>query len=209
MIEVIVVIALAWCIVNFALKKVTVIGSAMENTLNNGEEVLVNTFFKHFFSFGRYDIIAFYPEKSNVDSVSRTDSNILIRRIVGLPGETVRITEGVVYINNTAVEEEYKFDRNVSSGQADKDYKLGEDEYFVLSDKRSDLDDSRSASFTKVKKGNIIGEVFLCLSPFRIISGPDDKTSEDAKEDGKDDSKEKSKEETKTEDNQDSKETEE
>ena len=52
-----------------------------------------------------------------------------------------------------------------------------------MSDKRSDLDDSRSASFTKVKKDNILGTVFLALDPFSFVSGPSsEKEKEDVKE---------------------------
>ena len=182
LIEVILVIALAWCIINLCLKKVTMIGSSMDNTLHGGQEVIVNTFFKHFSTPGRSSVIAFYPEKSVNSVEDRSDSAILIRRIVGLPGETVKISGGYVYINGTKIEEDYEFDRNVSAGQAEEDYKLGEDEFFVLSDKRADLDDSRSTSFTKVKNDNIIGTVFITLNPFSTISGPENEEAEDTEE---------------------------
>ena len=182
LIEIAFVIFLAWLIVNFALKKVIMIGSSMENTLNSGQEVLVNTVTKHLFSPGRGTVIAFYPEKNVSADASLNDSNILIRRIVGLPGEKILMKDGMVYADNKLIEESYEFDRHVSSGQAEEPMELGEDEYFVLSDKRTDLDDSRSNSFTKVKKENIIGSVFLTLSPFSIISGPNQETEENEKE---------------------------
>ena len=178
LILVVIVIALAWCIINLCLKKVTMIGSSMENTLHSGQEVIVNTFFKRFFSPGRNSVIAFFPE-SGTDTKERTDSSILIRRVVGLPGEKIKISGGFVYINGEKLEEDYEFDRNVSSGQADQDVVLKDDEYFVLSDKRTDLDDSRSSSFTKVKNDSIIGTVFLKLDPFGFISGPEPENSED------------------------------
>lgn len=182
-IEIIIAIILAWLIVNLCLKKVTMIGSSMENTLSGGQEVIVNTFFKNFFSPGRNSVIAFYPERQSSSNSTLSDSNILIRRVVGLPGETVYIKDGYVYINDSVLEDSYEFDRNVSSGQAEQSIKLDEDEYFVLSDKRSDLDDSRSASFTKVKKDNILGTVFLALDPFSFVSGPSsEKEKEDVKE---------------------------
>lgn len=171
-IEIIIVIALAWCIINLCMKKVKMIGSSMENTLNNGQDVLVNTFFKHFSSPGRDSVIAFYPEPSGDSGEERHDSAILIRRVIGLPGENVKIIGGYVYINGEKLEESYEFDRNVSAGQAEEEIRLNEDEYFVLSDKRADLDDSRSTSFTRVKKENIVGTVFLALNPLSTISGP-------------------------------------
>lgn len=172
-IEVLLVIGLAWLIITFAVKKVTVIGSSMENTLNSGQDVMVNTLFHHFFSPGRNSVIAFYPEKSSDSDKSRTDSNILIRRVLGLPGETICMREGYVYVNGQKLEEDYEFDRHVSSGQAEEDIVLGDDEFFVLSDKRTDLDDSRSASFSAVKRENIIGSVFLTMSPLSFVSGPE------------------------------------
>lgn len=184
-IEIILVIVLAWCVVNFALKKVTMIGSSMESTLNSGEEVIVNTFFNHFSAPGRGDVIAFYPEQGTADDSMRADNNILIRRVVGLPGETVRMEDGKVLINGEPIEEDYIFDRNVSAGQAEEDYKLEKDEFFVLSDKRSDLDDSRSASFTKVRRDNIVGSVFLALDPFSFVSGPKVTTDKETTEEDK------------------------
>ena len=181
-IEIILVIALAWCVVHFALKKVTMIGSSMENTLNAGQEVIVNTFFKHFKMPGRGAVIAFYPEQGTADDSMRADYNILIRRVVGLPGEKVHIQEGIVYINGEPIREDYTFDRNVSAGQAEEDIQLEDDEFFVLSDKRSDLDDSRSGSFTKVRRENIVGTVFLALDPFSFVSGPQEEKEEPEEE---------------------------
>ena len=76
----------------------------------------------------------------------------------------------------------------MSAGQAEEEVRLNEDEFFVLSDKRADLDDSRSTSFTKVKKENIIGTVFLALDPLSTISGP--KPEESAAPDDKSDKSE-------------------
>ena len=182
LIEVAVVILLAWLIINFALKKVIMIGSSMENTLNSGQEVIVNTVTKHIFSPGRGAVIAFYPEKNSSPDSNLTDSNILIRRIVGLPGEKISMKDGMVYADNKLIEESYEFDRHVSSGQAEEPMELGEDEYFVLSDKRTDLDDSRSNSFTKVKKENIIGTVLMTLNPFSFVSGPEPEKKETEEE---------------------------
>ena len=182
-IEIILVIAFAWIIINFALKKVIMIGNSMENTISSGQELLVNTVFKHFVSPKRGSVIAFYPENTS-DDESASDSNILIRRVAGLPGETIQMIEGIIYIDGEPVEEKYDFDRKVSAGRAEEKIRLGEDEYFVLSDKRTDLDDSRSDSFTTVKSDNIIGDVFLSLEPLSFISGPDEQSGDEPTESG-------------------------
>ena len=74
--------------------------------------------------------------------------------------------------------EKYDFEAMHSGGRAVNEITLKDDEYFVLSDSRNDMDDSRNSSFTKVTKKNIIGKVILRLDPFSLIGGP---TAEDKK----------------------------
>ncbi len=182
LVEAIAVIFIAWLIITFALKKVSVIGSTMETTLYNGEDVIVNKASYLIFSPRRDQVIAFYPEAEEGEEVRYDDSNILIRRIVGLPGETIQIKDGVVYVDGEAIEEKYDFETMYSSGRAASEITLGEDEYFVLSDSRNDMDDSRNTSFTTVYKKNIIGKVVFRFSPFSLIGGPteeDEGTDED------------------------------
>lgn len=170
-----IVILCAWLIVRFALKKANVIGSAMETTLYNGEDVIVNKMSYLIFSPRRESVIAFYPEQEEEEEEIYDDSSILIRRIIGLPGETIRIIDGKIYINNEQLAEKYNFGEMVSAGIANSEIELGEDEYFVLSDNRNDMDDSRNAAFTKVKKENMIGKVILKLYPLSLIGGPEQK----------------------------------
>lgn len=178
-IEIMIVILIAWLIVNFALKKVSVIGSAMETTLYNGEDVVVNKTSYILFSPKRGAVIAFYPEIDEDEQESLDDSSVMIRRVAGLPGEKLQIKDGKVYINGEMIEENYNFPEMVSAGRANKEITLGEDEYFVLSDNRTDMDDSRNTAFTKVKKENIIGKVILSLNPFSLIGGPEEETKSD------------------------------
>ena len=175
----VIVIFLAWLIVRFALKKVSVIGSAMETTLFNGEDVIVNKTSYLIFSPRRESVIAFYPEPEESETIEgMDDSAVLIRRVIGLPGETVQILDGQIYIDGDVIEEDYEFKAMVSAGLANSKITLGEGEYFVLSDNRNDMDDSRNNSFTKVRRENIIGRVILKLNPFSLIGGPDSEKSE-------------------------------
>ncbi len=171
-IAIIVVILLAWLIVKFFLMKASVIGTSMENTLSNGDHVIVNKGAYLLLSPGRNDVIAFFPEVKEGEEAIQDDSSILIRRVIGLPGETIQITDGVIYINNEPLEEKYNYEKMHSSGMAGSKIKLEEDEYFVLSDNRNDMDDSRNTTFTKVKTENIIGKVMIRLNPFSLIGGP-------------------------------------
>ena len=170
----VIVVFLAWLIVRFALKKVSVIGSAMENTLFNGEDVIVNRTSYLVFSPRRESVIAFYPEPEEGETLeSMDDSSVMIRRVIGLPGETVQILDGKIYIDGNEIKEAYDFRMLSSAGLANSEITLGDGEYFVLSDNRNDMDDSRNNSFTKVRRENIIGRVILKLNPFSLIGGPD------------------------------------
>lgn len=176
LIEAAIVVFIAWLIVTFALKKVSVIGSSMETTLYNGEDVIVNKSSYLILSPRREQVIAFYPEtEEDNEGEVRNDTAIQIRRIVGLPGEKIKIKDGKVYINGELLQEKYPFELMTSSGHAASDIQLEEDEYFVLSDNRNDMDDSRNTSFTKVRKKNIIGKVILRLNPFSLLGGPEEK----------------------------------
>ena len=172
------VVFLAWLIITFALKKVSVIGSSMETTLYNGEDVIVNKTSYVLFPPKRNQIIAFYPEVQDEEETINSDSMIHIRRVAGLPGEKVQIKNGKLYINGEEQKEKYDFEAMHSGGRAVNEITLKDDEYFVLSDSRNDMDDSRNSSFTKVTKKNIIGKVILRLDPFSLIGGP---TAEDKK----------------------------
>lgn len=181
LIEAALVIFLAWLIITFALKKVSVIGSSMETTLYNGEDVIVNKISYLVLSPKRNNMIAFYPEAEEGEEQQLDDTSIQIRRVVGLPGEKIQIKNGKFYANGKLVEEDYPFEPMYSAGRAVNEVQLEEDEYFVLSDSRNDMDDSRNTSFTKVRKQNIIGKVILRLNPFSLIGGPEQKTQDSDK----------------------------
>lgn len=182
LVEVIIVVLIAWLIITFALKKVSVIGSSMETTLYNGEDVIVNKTSFLIFSPRREQIIAFYPESEEGEETDdMDDTSIQIRRVVGLPGEKIQIKDGKISIDGEIIQEKYPFELMNSAGCAVSEIQLDEDEYFVLSDNRNDMDDSRNTSFTKVRRKNIIGKVILRLNPFSLLGGPE-KQEENQKE---------------------------
>lgn len=176
LIEIVVVIFIAWLIITFALKKVSVIGSSMESTLYNGEDVIVNKSSYLILPPHREHIIAFYPEPEEGEDIEDMDDTVIrIRRIVGLPGEKIVIRDGKIYIDGEELEEKYPFELMNSAGRAVSEIQLENDEYFVLSDNRNDMDDSRNTSFTRIRKKNIIGKVILRLNPFSLLGGPEKK----------------------------------
>lgn len=179
LLEAIFFIFLAWLIVTFSMKKVSMIGSSMETTLYNGEEIIINKSSYVLLSPRRNQIIAFYPEtEEGEDSSDMNDTVIQIRRVIGLPGEKIKIQEGKVYIDGKELKEKYNFEMMYSAGRAISEITLAEDEYFVLSDNRNDMDDSRNTSFTKVRKKNIIGKAILRLNPLSLLGGPAEQQEE-------------------------------
>ena len=89
-----------------------------------------------------------------------------IKRIIGLPGETVQIDEnGNIYINGELLEENYGAETIQNPGRAAKPITLGDDEYFVMGDNRNNSKDSRSEEVGNVKRSQIIGRAWLRIWP--------------------------------------------
>ena len=122
----------------FVVQRTAVSGESMEETLHDGESMLINKLSYRFHDPERYDIIVFYPKGKEVD-----DSEYYVKRIYGLPGETVQIKENDIYINGKKIEDPYAKNAMDEAGLAAKPYKLKEDEFFVLGDNRQVSLDSR------------------------------------------------------------------
>lgn len=86
----------------------------------------------------------------------------MIKRIVGIPGDTIQIKEGILYVNNKKVEE-HRLDKMCSSGIAYHPIKLKDGEYFVLGDNRNNSRDSRFKSIGIVKENEISGKIICRL----------------------------------------------
>lgn len=154
-VDVAVVISIAWFTV-FALgTQITNSGQSMTPILEAEEVVLMNRLVYHIRKPERYDIVAF--EKS--------DKKLNIKRVVGLPGETVQIKEGFIYINDKKLDNEEGLNKVDLAGFAENPVKLEKDEYFLLGDNRDNSEDSRFANVGNVKRSQIKGKVWLRISP--------------------------------------------
>ena len=134
--------------------KTKVIGDSMEPTLYHGQSVLINRIAYKLSSPKKDDIIAFLPN-------GNANSHNYIKRVVAVPGDTVQIKNGILYINGTEQNTENSiYDKMEDAGIASNAIKLGDDEYFVLGDNRNSSEDSRSANIGAVKLSAIIGKVW-------------------------------------------------
>lgn len=152
-----VVIGVTFLIITFVGQRTYVSGSSMENTLSDGDNLIVDKITYRFSDPKRYDIIVFpfrYEEKV-----------YYIKRIIGLPGETVQIVDGNIYINGEILYESYGREVIRYAGLAAEEITLGEDEYFVLGDNRNDSTDSRDPNVGVIHRDEIIGRAWLRIWP--------------------------------------------
>ena len=156
--EIAVVILFAFVLVYFFGQVRTNIGSSMELTLADGDRVLPDRLSYSVGSPKRNDIIAFKP---NGSSTSHTH----IKRVIGLPGETIQIMDGIIYINGKVYLEKADYPLMTNSGLASEPITLGVKEYFVLGDNRNDSEDSRYADIGLVNLDYIEGKVWLRIAP--------------------------------------------
>ena len=142
--------------------KTAVAGVSMEPTLMEGQVVIVNKIEYYLKSPKRNDVIVY--KQSN-----REHSYYEIKRVIGLPGETVKIKNGIIYINDEALKEKVKTETIENAGLAEEGIKLDDNEYFVLGDNRNDSEDSRFASVGNVLKNEILGKAVAIEKPFTLV----------------------------------------
>lgn len=152
-----VVLILTFLIVHYVGQRTQVSGSSMYPTLNDKDNLIVDKLSYRFKDPERYDIIVF--------PFQYKDDTYYIKRIIGLPGETVQIKDGIIYINGKVLEEDYGRERMQKSGLAAEEIQLRENEFFVLGDNRNASMDSREPSVGNIKRENIIGRAFIRIWP--------------------------------------------
>ena len=146
-----IVVIAAYSIVQFGVQTLQVVGQSMNPLLENGETVIVNKLVYNFSDPKRYDLIAYKLRDS--------DDYYEIKRIIGLPGETVRILNGKVYINDKQLTDLPFHEYIMTPGLAADGITLGEDEYFVLGDNCNNSEDSRFANVGNIMSTEILGRI--------------------------------------------------
>ena len=155
--KIILVCLLALVIVFYFGRQVKNSGDSMRPAVLDGYIVLVNRMIYDASKPKRGDIIVFKPNGNE-------NARSYIKRIIGLPGETVQIKDGEIYIDGEKLEEKYETTAIEDAGTASEEITLDGDEYFVLGDNRRNSEDSRMADIGNVKRSEIEGKAWFVLS---------------------------------------------
>ena len=142
-------VLIAFLIVRFVCFSYTIQGDSMMPTIENGEKHLVNRLIYHIKGPSRYDVIVFKLD----DDAS---SSYYVKRVIGLPGETVQIKDGKIYVDGKAAKN-YSDESISSPGVASEEITLGSDEYFVLGDNRNHSTDSREPNVGVLHREDLLG----------------------------------------------------
>lgn len=154
-----IVVLICYFVINFVGCRSRVDGDSMNPTLSDADNLWVD---KLSYTFGE-------PERFDVIIFNYNEDTTYVKRIIGLPGETVRIDiDGSIYIDGKLLVESYGNEVITPDniGRASDDVVLGEDEYFVLGDNRNHSSDSRWPDVGNVHKDDILGKVILRIYPF-------------------------------------------
>ena len=157
-IYILIIIGLTYLIITYVGQRTRVSGSSMETTLSDGDNLIVDKISYRFRDPKRYDIIVF-PYKYE-------ENTYYIKRIIGLPGETVQVKNGEVYIDGEILGEDYGAEAMEDAGIASEPIELGTDEYFVLGDNRNHSSDSRDPSVGVLRREDLIGRAWIRIYPF-------------------------------------------
>lgn len=157
LIYIVIVVILSLGIITFIGQRTKVSGHSMETTLSDGDNLIVDKISYRFRDPERFEIIVF--------PFQYEEHTYYIKRIIGLPGETVQVIDGYVYINGEMLDENYGLEVMDDPGIAAEPITLGEDEYFVLGDNRNHSSDSRDPSVGVLHRDDIMGRAWIRIWP--------------------------------------------
>ena len=153
------VLCAVYLVIHFVGQRTQVQGSSMEPKLSSEDNLIVDKISYRFHDPERYDIVVF-PFRYE-------ENTFYIKRVIGLPGETIRIDEmGNILIDGEILEESYGKEVIQNPGRAYEDIVLADDEYFLMGDNRNNSTDSRDPSVGNVRRDEIIGREWLRIRPF-------------------------------------------
>lgn len=150
---------LVYILTNYIITYTTVNGRSMCNTLQTGNHLIIDRI-----SYELHD-----PKQMDVIVFEQMKDVYYIKRVIAVPGQTVQIIDGKVYVDGVMLEEEYANEVIRNAGLASQPIRVGKDEYFVMGDNRNHSTDSRSNSVGLVKRNQVVGRAVFRIYPFNEI----------------------------------------
>lgn len=157
--DIVLVISLAFFFVYAFGTQVRMVGQSMSPFLESDDVMLMDRLSYRFFLPERFDVAVF----------DRGDGKLNVKRIIGLPGETVQIVDGRIYIDGSLLATSEELENVPLAGLAEQPIELREDEYFLLGDNRTCSEDSRFADVGNVEKRQLVGKVWLRIFPLETL----------------------------------------
>lgn len=153
----VIIIAIVILIRTFLVTPVKVNGNSMDPTLKHEEIMILNKIKYKTTKIKRFDIV-----------VIKYNDELLIKRVIGLPGDKIEFKDNTLYVNDEKVKENFKHDKTEDFSLSSLEYEfVPNGKYFVMGDNRDDSLDSRI--FGPVEKERILGSANLVLFPFTKI----------------------------------------
>lgn len=149
--------------------RVTMVGNSMDPLLSGGDSLMINRLKNRLTEPQRFDIAAYTLEG---------DDSVYLKLVLGLPGETIQIKDGRVYVNNQLLEDERMVFSVQNAGIAEEPVVLGADEYFVIGRSPDASRDSRFSEVGNIRREQIMGTVWLRCLPlgsFGFVAEPKSK----------------------------------
>lgn len=146
----------------YVMERVSVDGSSMNSTLQDKDQLIAEKISVRMNRLKRFDIIYFCPN-------GNTDVDPYIKRIIGLPGDTIYIEDSIVYLNGSPLCEDYANEPKFKAYNAKNPVTLGVDEYFVLGDNRNHSADSRISDVGIVTRDQILGRAIFRIWPLKTF----------------------------------------
>lgn len=144
--------------VTFIVERSVISGPSMEPNFKNKDQLIIEKLSYRFRKPTRFDIITIFKSKG-------MKKEYYVKRIIALPGESIQIKQGGIYINDQLLDEAYGLEPIKHAGIAKNKITLNVNEYFVLGDNRNDSLDSRDLRIGIIKKNEFAGRVWIKIWP--------------------------------------------